>query len=403
MMILIIPIVAVLVLYLNIRKVAPGNKGALFAGVPILLTFLSFILARLNSAFFASLQCFMVIWICQALWMYILWSLLLFVRAIYRKTIGKRKGRPQYRNNFVRNGSRALLAASVLVSAGLLIYGVPNHDDYKVRTLDVPVTVHEGDPASSTAQPAKSFKAVFFSDLHIDPLFNPEKLERLVSQCDSLRPDFVLFGGDMADIHDSVLTSRGYGKLMKRLAATANVSAIAVGGNHEVYMERSGADPRGFLQKAGWIALDDSTACVPAGAPVACFTGRKDFQKARVFGEERKGIRELAAADSAAQRLLTQPRLVPWIVLDHQPKGMDEDAGNFPPDFALSGHTHDGQFFPGNILIRWIWPLAYGEGVLDGVRWLVSSGIGSWGPPVRAGSDTEIWILHFKVETAKRR
>ncbi len=390
MFFMILPVVAVLVLYLNIRKVAAGNKGVLIAGLPIILTFASFFLARNNSTVFAMLQCFMVIWLCQALWMYLLWDMFLGLRAIYRKTIGKKKGRPQYKTNFVRNGARAVLAATVLLTAGLLAYGIPNHYDYKTRTLDVPVTVYGGSDAS------RDFKAVFFSDLHIDPLFKQEKLERLIAQCDSIKPDFILFGGDMADVHDSVLTAQGYDKLMQRLAATAKVAAVGINGNHEAYMERSGSDPEGFLRKAGWIFLDDSTACVPADAPIACFTGRRDFQKARTFDEPRKSLAELTAANPAAAHLTTKNHSVPWIVMDHQPKGVDEDFGKFRPDFALSGHTHDGQFFPGNILIKWIWPLAYGEGYLNDIHWLVSSGVDSWGPPVRAGSDTEIWILDFK-------
>lgn len=430
---MIIPVVAVLVLYLNIRKVAEGSKGVLCAGLPIILTFSSFFLARHNSAFFSWVQCFMVIWLCQALWMYILWSLFLGGRVIYRKTLGKKPGRPQYKTNFVRNGARVILAATVLLTAGLLAYGIPNHYDYKTRTIDVPVTIYGkfsdlspikfevkdsmnpdekafveslnspetqavvDSVAKAMVDTRRDFNAAFFSDLHIDPLFRQEKLERLIAQCDSIRPDFILFGGDMADVHDSVLTALGYDKLMQRLASTAKIAAVGINGNHEAYMERSGSDPEGFLRKAGWIFLDDSTACVPANAPIACFTGRRDFQKARVFEEDRKSLKELTVENSMAAHLTTNRHFVPWIVLDHQPKGVEEDFGEFRPDFALSGHTHDGQFFPGNILINWIWPLAYGEGFLSGIHWLVSAGVDSWGPPVRAGSDTEIWVINFKV------
>lgn len=408
MFFMIIPFVAILVLYLNIRKVADGNRGALIAGLPIILTFGSFFLARLNSAFFSWVQCFMVIWLCQALWMYILWSVFLGLRAIYRKTLGKKPGRPQYKTHFARNGARIILAATVLLTVGLLAYGIPNHYDYKTRTLDVELKMEpysapaEDSLAGSSsvvtwAESHRDFKAVFFSDLHIDPLFKQEKLERLIAQCDSVKPDFILFGGDMADVHDSVLTAQGYDKLMRRLAATAKVAAVGINGNHEAYMERSGSDPEGFLRRAGWIFLDDSTACIPADAPVACFTGRRDFQKARVFEEERKSLKELTSGNPVAAHLSTSTHSVPWIVMDHQPKGVEEDLGEFRPDFALSGHTHDGQFFPGNILIDWIWPLAYGEGFLNDIHWLVSAGVDSWGPPVRAGSDTEIWILNFKV------
>ena len=430
---MIIPVAAVLVLYLNIRKVAEGTRGVLCAGLPIILTFSSFFLARHNSAFFSWVQCFMVIWLCQALWMYLFWDLFLAMRLVYKRTVGKKPGRSQYKTNFVRNGARVILAATVLLTAGLLAYGIPNHYDYKTRTLDVPVTIYGkfsdlspikfevedsmnpdekafieslnspetqavvDSVAKAMVDTRRDFKAVFFSDLHIDPLFRQEKLERLIAQCDSVQPDFILFGGDMADVHDSVLTAQGYDKLMRRLAATAKIAAVGINGNHEAYMERSGSDPEGFLRKAGWIFLDDSTACIPTNTPIACFTGRRDFQKARAFDEPRKSLAELTATNHVATHLTSKKHFVPWIILDHQPKGVEEDLGEFRPDFALSGHTHDGQFFPGNILIDWIWPLAYGEGYLNDVHWLVSAGVDSWGPPVRAGSDTEIWVLDFKV------
>jgi len=444
---LILPFVATLVLYLNIRKVARGNKGVLIAGLPIILTFGSFFLARCNSAFFSCVQCFMVIWLCQALWMYLFWDMVCGVRWLARKIISKtgcktaRGGRDDSKcdcceKNFVRNGARIVLAATVLLTAGLLAYGIPNHYDYKIRTLDVEFNMAPysapaenftagdstavklvtedstaGSPVTVTRiESHREFKAVFFSDLHIDPLFKQEKLERLIAQCDSIQPDFILFGGDLADVHDSVLTAQGYDKLLQRLAATAKVSAVAINGNHEAYMERSGSDPEGFLRRAGWIFLDDSTACIPADAPVACFTGRRDFQKARVFDEPRKNLQELMPVSPKARVPVARGagdsrkhsyNRAPWILMDHQPKGVDETLGDYRPDFALSGHTHDGQFFPGNILINWIWPLAYGEGFLNDIHWLVSSGVDSWGPPVRAGSDTEIWILDFKVNVAK--
>jgi hypothetical protein len=89
---------------------------------------------------------------------------------------------------------------------------------------------------------------------------------------------------------------------------------------------------------------------------------------------------------------------LPWILLDHQPKGIEPGYSGRLPDYALSGHTHDGQFFPGTVVIGFVWRIAYGEGVLDGVRWLVSSGVDCWGPPVRVGSDAEMRVIRFEAE-----
>jgi hypothetical protein len=90
----------------------------------------------------------------------------------------------------------------------------------------------------------------------------------------------------------------------------------------------------------------------------------------------------------------------PWILMDHQPKGIEKTHAGRLPDFALSGHTHDGQFFPITFIIDYVWKLAYGKGALGGVLWLVSSGFDCWGPPVRVGSDSEIWVIKFKAKEA---
>jgi predicted MPP superfamily phosphohydrolase len=145
--------------------------------------------------------------------------------------------------------------------------------------------------------------------------------------------------------------------------------------------ERSGSDPNGWMRKVGFAALDDATECKPH----ACFTGRTDFQVARGRGTDRAPLAQIAPKNDS----------LPWIVLDHQPKGIEPEHTGRLPDFAFSGHTHNGQFFPGNIVIRFVWRLAYGEGVLDGVRWIVSAGVDCWGPPVRVGTDADMWVLHF--------
>ena len=228
------------------------------------------------------------------------------------------------------------------------------------------------------------FTILFFSDLHLDPLFNGEKLQRMVQDAKRLHPDLILFGGDLADMHTDALNDLGYDSLFRQLSAAATIATIAVNGNHEGYMERSGSDPHGWLRQNGFIVLDDSTACTK----VACITGRTDTQVARARDMERKTL---------AQLLPVAHNALPWLLLDHQPKGIEPEHSGRLPNLALSGHTHDGQFFPGTIIINWVWRLAYGFGKLDGVKWLVTSGIGSWGPPVRVGSDTEMWFIEFRT------
>jgi predicted MPP superfamily phosphohydrolase len=223
---------------------------------------------------------------------------------------------------------------------------------------------------------------VFFSDLHVDPLFSKQKLVRLGAELDSIAPDFLLFGGDLADVNDKALSEMGYDSLFRRLTQAAKVAAIGINGNHEAYAERSGSEPENWMRRNGMIVLDDSTICTS----LACFTGRTDFQVARVRAVERKSLKDLLPSDSAK----------PWILLDHQPKGIESEYRGRLPLLGLSGHTHNGQFFPATALIGFFWRLSDGLGTLDKVPWIVSSGIDSWGPPVRVGSRTDVWVIHLE-------
>ncbi len=360
---LLILLVALALLYVNLNTLAGGRAGQAIALAVLVFLFVS--MAFRDTLPGSVAVAFFAVWLPNSLLLYIPWTL-------YRA--GYRFAQPHHLSRrFVRCVSRWLLALSLLVVAVMFAYGVPHNGDYKTVYLTV------GLPSQYT----QDFTAIFFSDIHMDPLFRAEKLERFIAQADSVKPDYLLFGGDLADVSMPQLDAWGYDSLFKKLAATATVAAVAVNGNHESMQERAGSNPDEWMRKAGFVVLDDSTACIDR----ACFTGRTDFQVARARGVERRPLSEMLPPDS----------LRPWILLDHQPKGIENGHTGRLPDFALSGHTHDGQFFPVTFLIDYFWKVAYGRGALGGVLWLVSSGFDCWGPPVRFGSDSEIWIIRFKA------
>lgn len=426
-------IFGVLFLFFNIRQIAPGNKGSVVAGIVVALLPVCFLCRGQLWACVG--QAFLSVWLCQALLLYLLWCVALGILWTVRRLL--RRGPVSRRLSIL--AARILLAGSVAIAAVMCVAGVGNNADYRIRELEITLPVRYNGTAQSneasqfnktaqsTAPSRESFSLLFFSDLHVDPIFNREKLERMIHDADSIRPDYIVFGGDFADVHDSVMTRDGYDTLVAQLGRAAVVGAFAVNGNHEGYLERNGSDLRGFLQRAGWTYLDDSTACTV----FACITGRTDFQVARARDIPRKPLSQLDPAtlpdqaqpsnrathpDPSAQfnqeavpfnqepadqepaqfnKTSPNPSALPWILVDHQPKGIEPGHSGRLPDLALSGHTHDGQFFPGTVIIDWVWRQAYGFGELDGVKWLVSSGVGSWGPPVRVGSGTEMWLVKF--------
>jgi predicted MPP superfamily phosphohydrolase len=83
---------------------------------------------------------------------------------------------------------------------------------------------------------------------------------------------------------------------------------------------------------------------------------------------------------------------MPVILLDHQPFGLNEAREN-GVDVQLSGHTHHGQLWPLNLITNALYEVSWGMKQVNGSVVYVSSGLGTWGPPVRLGNRPEIVVL----------
>jgi predicted MPP superfamily phosphohydrolase len=85
----------------------------------------------------------------------------------------------------------------------------------------------------------------------------------------------------------------------------------------------------------------------------------------------------------------------PIILMDHQPFQL-EDAEQCNIDFQISGHTHNGQFFPGNLLVNKMYEQGYGYLKKGATHYYISSGLGLWGPHYRIGSQSEVVVIKLK-------
>ena len=90
---------------------------------------------------------------------------------------------------------------------------------------------------------------------------------------------------------------------------------------------------------------------------------------------------------------------LPIIVMDHQPGELSEasDAG---VDLDLSGHTHDGQMFPANLVVHFLWENACGVLKKGAMTSIVTSGAGVWGPAMRVGTNNEVVIANVSFDPA---
>jgi predicted MPP superfamily phosphohydrolase len=86
------------------------------------------------------------------------------------------------------------------------------------------------------------------------------------------------------------------------------------------------------------------------------------------------------------------PDDLPIVVLDHRPTDLD-NVGRSRADLQVSGHTHNAQMFPLNIMARREYEIAWGSGVKGRTQVIVSSGIQGWGPPVRTAGASEILVI----------
>ncbi|HSA95949.1 MAG TPA: metallophosphoesterase, partial [Acidobacteriota bacterium] len=93
-----------------------------------------------------------------------------------------------------------------------------------------------------------------------------------------------------------------------------------------------------------------------------------------------------------AQLVAAAPGDLPIVLLVHRPSEFEE-AAQSGVAIQLSGHTHDGQLFPANLVTRREYPLSRGHLVKGGTHFFVTSGVQGWGPPVRTVGASEILVL----------
>jgi predicted MPP superfamily phosphohydrolase len=292
------------------------------------------------------------------------WDLYLGIRRL----IGKRK----LANKRLRMRREPLLASGVAVlTLAFFLIGGPLHSDFKVSNIKGTLAI----------APKKTLRIALFSDMHFDALFKKSKLEQIVDSLRVLQPDAIFFAGDLSDIPLEKLQARGYDSIFRHISAPLGFYVAT--GNHESFMNPNGRTIEWLEGFDNVTLLLDSTAC----NDFFCVTGRLDHQYAKRHSNNRTPLTELIPENNS----------IPWFLIDHQPKGLDSDDVNLTrkPDFAFSGHTHAGQFFPVTILVKLMWHLSYGFGELDGIPWYVTSGIGQWGPPVRIGSKAELVLFIF--------
>lgn len=219
------------------------------------------------------------------------------------------------------------------------------------------------------------------SDIHLGSIIRKRSMNKLSEILEQQKPDVIFLLGDIIDGEMGPVLR---GDLLQYLKVpVTNDGLYAITGNHEFIGGAKKTIP--YIESKGIRVLKDELVLLPGGIQVA---GRTDRDSKRFYSKERKPLEEL---------LETTDRRYPVIVLDHQPVNIDEAVRN-NVDLQLSGHTHNGQFWPLNYFTRAIYEVSYGYKKIGNTQIIVSSGFGIWGPRIRSASRSEILVINISFE-----
>ena len=223
------------------------------------------------------------------------------------------------------------------------------------------------------------FTFAALADIHIGSNMTPARLGKEIQKINRLKPDFVVIAGDIIDnnIHDF---TEEYIEEFKKLEAPLGVYAVF--GNHEYYSGTQ-REVLSAFSKAGFKTLIDDVVYIPEKE--IYIIGRDSLRHTNSSNDERTSIETLYSH--------IDDKTKPIIILDHIPKS-SHDGRKINADIQISGHTHDGQFFPVNLIVKKMYELSHGMKKYDGFHYFVTSGLGLWGPPVRVRTDSEIMLIH---------
>ena len=286
---------------------------------------------------------------------------------------------------FTAAGTGIALGLALLV----MVYGSFHARD--IKTAYYSITINK-DISGHLGQ-AEGLRIALISDLHMGATVERKWTARMVDAVNKTNPDMVCITGDIFDNDpENLRDPEGIAAELRRLNAPLGVYACP--GNHDVDRVslsslREGTTQnhiKDFLKKANIVFLQDE---VELAAGCLYLAGRKDSRPIGI-SEERKSAAELSAGLDKSK---------PLIILDHQPVDFpNEDKAG--ADLVLSGHTHKGQFFPGNIATAGIYrssgAIHYGHWQGNTAQIIVSSGVGVWGPPIRIATDSEVAVVDIK-------
>lgn len=275
------------------------------------------------------------------------------------------------RRRALARGAAAVTAIGATATASVSVANALRPPD--LERVDVPI--------KDLPEALDGFTIAQLSDIHVGPTIGVELMRHLVDRVNALNPDLVAVTGDLVD-----------GTVARLSAHTAPLGDLKsrhgtyfVTGNHEYY---SGADSWiAELRRIGLTVLRNERVTLEHDGAQLDVLGTDDWRAKGFGGDHGHDLKKAAAGRDPARTSL---------LLAHQPKAI-HDAAAHQIDLMICGHTHGGQLFPANILIKFIQPYARGLHAHTDRTWIyVHKGSGYWGPPMRLAASAEIALLTLR-------
>lgn len=217
-------------------------------------------------------------------------------------------------------------------------------------------------------------KALWISDLHLGQLHGPKFAAKVAKSVNAQKADIIFVGGDM---YDGTGAPDPYDLAKPLEAMSAPWGVFYITGNHEEF-----GDNTGFIHSANAVGMR------------VLMDELVNIHGLNIIGVDYRNANDPSRFKEILRDLEIEPEK-PSILLKHEPNNLKiaEESG---VSLMISGHTHYGQQWPFGYLAQLSYQgYAYGLKPFGRMQQLTSSGIGTWGPPIRIGSNAEIVLITF--------
>lgn len=254
----------------------------------------------------------------------------------------------------------AVLSITVLI----IIYGLINAQFLRVNNIELKI--------KNLPIEWQGKKIVQLSDVHLGSINRVDSLDKIIKKTKELNPDYIFFTGDYLDG-----TCPSADKFITPLSELAKIAKVYfINGNHESYARINNL--REQLEASGIIILEDEIII---------------DNNMQIVGLAYTHDRENPSDQTVFQKIDSN---LPAILLSHEPTYISQ-AKEAGINLHLSGHTHRGQIFPANLVTYLIYGrYHYGLNQEGDYNQYTSSGAGTWGPPLRVLTSSEIVVFTLK-------